>query len=216
MASGPPVPGPDGSPANGESLVRSHSQRFRTLHRSPKGEPESPDQLERKLEFAVGGRGAADCVEQAEGRRRWRRSRRGWRWGGLVHERVGHGKDGVIQQVEGLKPELEFELLGNGGGLHGAEVETHVLWTAQDAAAGITENFQVRRSRHGRRVPPVQELFGAIIRISGDVAVVLLEVDVADGPIAPGEARNRETRAHGADTANLPAGEHLLNRAGPA
>src|SRR6266705_6148527 len=144
--------------------------------RSPKGEPESPDKLERELELAVAGRGAAnratDGVEIAG-----------------IYKRIGHGEDRVIQEVKCLETELQFEALGDGGGLHGAEVEAHVPWSAQDTAAGIAEDFLRSGKRNSGGVPPVQQLLGACVRVSGDVAIVLLESYEVDRIIAGVEAR---------------------------
>jgi hypothetical protein len=155
----------------------------------------SPDQLERELQLPVARCRAVNRVERSEGRAT------------LVNERVGHGEDRVIQEVERLEAELKFQALGECRGLHGAEVKADVLWATQHAAPTIAKNFLGSGKTKSRGVPPVQELLGAVVWISADVTIVLLEKYVVHGVVAGIETGDGQACADNADAANLPAAQ---------
>ena len=121
----------------------------------------------------------------------------------------------MIQEIEGLKTKLKFEAFGDGGCLHGAEVEANVLGSAQDAAAGVTENLLRSWGGDGGDVPPIEELLGTSVGISNDVAVVLLKGNDIGGVIVGGETGCRQTCTDDADTSDLPSAQEFFLDAGP-
>src|SRR5437016_14681787 len=81
----------------------------------------------------------------------------------------------MVQQVEGFEAELKFQPLGDGRGLHGAEVEADVPWPTQHAPTRVAEDLLRGRKSDGGRIPPGQELFRTIVGVSGEAIEVLLE-----------------------------------------
>src|SRR5438552_18325733 len=107
----------------------------------------------------------------------------------------------MIQKVKSLEAELVFQPLGDGGGLHGAEVEAHILRPTQHAATGVAKDLLGRRDRESRQIPPIQETCWARVGIADQVTVVLSKVDLIDGVVqAIIEAVDRKTGSHRADT----------------
>src|SRR6476661_3134999 len=96
-----------------------------------------PNEFERKLNLTIAGGRTADGVERADLRNR---DRTGWETStGIkirvrVHIRVRYGKDGMIQQVEGLKAKLQFQSFRDRYHLLGRKVKAHELWPAESAA----------------------------------------------------------------------------------
>src|ERR1700737_2647236 len=85
------------------------------------------NELQRELELTIAGGGAADGVERAEladGGRAGRVAGRVVMWIRVLI-RIGNREDGVIEEVECLKPELKFYALGDVGGLLGGEIKAH-------------------------------------------------------------------------------------------
>ena len=113
----------------------------------------------------------------------------------------------MIQEIEGLKTKLKFEAFGDGGCLHGAEVEANVLGSAQDAAAGVAENFLRSGRGDSGEIPPIEKLLGTSVGISNDVAIVLFKGHNVGGVVVGRETRSWQTCADNTDTADLPSAQ---------
>src|SRR5579872_3857619 len=121
----------------------------------------------------------------------------------------------MVQQVERFESELQAEALGNGGGLHGAEIHADEAWAAQNAPMGRSKDLGIRGQGKSGKIPPVQEGLGAAVGIANQITVVLLKPNIVDRSIAGREARGGETGTYEADAADLPAPQYLFHWARP-
>ena len=121
----------------------------------------------------------------------------------------------MIQEVKCFKTELESEPFSDGGGLHEAEVEADVLWSAQDTASSVTENFLRSGRADSRSVPPIEKLFGTSIGISTNLTIVLLKSNYVGGVVIGRETRSWQARADNTDTTDLPSAKEFLHGARP-
>ena len=141
-----------------------------------------PNELESKLQLTVGGRSAADCIEIAKRGRTHKKpfiivKRRG------VYKWVWHGQKRVVQEIEGLEPKLQIQALGDGCGLHGAEIHAHESGAAQNTTMCVPEDLGRSRICESRKIPPIQERLWTTVGTANQVAVVLLETNVANGSV---------------------------------
>ena len=129
-----------------------------------------PDELQRELKLPVGSSGAADGIEGADladvGRAGWMPGRVIIRI--LIFIRIRHGENRVIEEVEGLEPELKFQALRNRGRLLGREIEAYKLRPAENAPASVAEHFGIGRRREGAKIPKIQNIFRAAVGVQAD------------------------------------------------
>ena len=85
---------------------------LRNASEHPKALPfRLPNELQSKLKLPVGGGGAADGVERGESGRPHREPATGVVLWICIHERVGHGKQRMVQDIKGFKSELQVHAL---------------------------------------------------------------------------------------------------------
>src|ERR1051326_9248056 len=109
--------------------------------------------------------------------------------------RIRHREDGVIEEIEGLKPELHLHPLRDGEYLLRGEIEAHKLWTAERSPAPVAKYLGIRGCSECGQIPIVQNLVRPIISVSNDVAVILLEVGVVYRRVGPVPTKNGQDRS---------------------
>src|SRR5690242_20471848 len=102
-----------------------------------------PDQLQRKLQLTVRTRRAVDGVEITK------------ITPARIYERIGHGKQRMVEEIEGFKSKLQAQALRERCSLQRAEVQAHVFRPSQNATVCVPEDFSVRWYCHGGSIPPV-------------------------------------------------------------
>jgi hypothetical protein len=61
----------------------------------------------------------------------------------------------MVQNVEGVELEFEFQLLSQGGDLESTEVKGDVTWSAEGVAAGVSKNLGIGGNAKSIDVEPL-------------------------------------------------------------
>ena len=101
----------------------------------------------------------------------------------------------MVQDVECVELELEFQLLSQAGYLESTEVKGDVTWSAKRVPAGISKNLSVGGNSKSIDVEPLLNRAGSGGTHAGDDgADVLFKICARiDGGAARHEARKRKT-----------------------
>ena len=114
------------------------------------GFPRLPDQPQCKLQLPVVGRSGSDRAEVTTQRPVGLGAYRG-----VINVAVGRREDGMVQDIEAVKLELELQFLTQADDLKRAEVKRDITRSAQGISTGVAKYFLVAGHAEGIQIEPI-------------------------------------------------------------
>ena len=123
----------------------------------------------------------------------------------------------MVQNVEGVELEFEFQLLSQGGDLESAEVKGDVTGSAEGVPAAVSKNLFVGGNAKSIDVEPLLNRARSIgAHPRHDRADVFFKIGArVDGGAARDQTGERKTGVQHRDSAYLPSARDLVQDAGP-
>src|ERR1700682_5049264 len=123
----------------------------------------------------------------------------------------------MVQNVEGVELEFEFQLLSQGGDLESTEVKSDITWSAEGVAAAVSKNLGVGGDAKSIDVEPLLNRARSIgARAGHGRADVFFKIGArVDGGAARDQTGKRKAGVQHRDSAYLPSARDLVQDAGP-